>query len=66
MIKIKEKYVTDAKGHPVGIVLDIKKYRKLLKQAEELAAIQAYDAAKSSGDEAIPFDQATKEIERQH
>ena len=31
---------------------------------EELESIRAYDAAKSSGDEAIPFDQAVREIER--
>ena len=65
MIKIKEKYVTDAKGRAVGIVVDIKRYRRLLKQAEELEAIRAYDAAKISGDTAIPFEQAVKEIERQ-
>ncbi len=65
MIKIKEKYVKDSKGHPISVVLDIKQYRKLLKQAEELEAIRAYDVAKASGDEVIPFDQAIKEIQRE-
>jgi hypothetical protein len=32
---------------------------------EELESIRAYDVAKSSGDEAIPFEQAIEEIEKQ-
>ena len=64
MIKIKEKYLKDRKGHPVGVMLDIKQYRKILKKLEELDAIQTYDAAKSSPQEAIPFIQAVREIER--
>jgi len=39
-------------------------YKKLLDEAEELEAIRAYDAAKAAGDEAIPFEQAITEIER--
>ena len=44
-----------------GVILPIEEYRKLM---EELESIRAYDAAKSSGDEAIPFDQAVRELER--
>ena len=65
MIKIKEKYVKDSKGRAVGVVIDIKEYRRLLKQAEELETIRAYDTAKTSNDNAIPFEHAVKEIERQ-
>ncbi len=64
MIKIRENYITDAKGHQVGVVLNIKEYRKLLKQLEELYCIRAYDSAKASKDRAIAFSQAKKEIER--
>jgi hypothetical protein len=32
---------------------------------EELESIRAYDAAKASGDEVIPFEQAVTEIERE-
>ncbi len=31
---------------------------------EELETVSAYDAAKAAGDEAIPFEQAITEIER--
>jgi predicted nucleotidyltransferase len=34
----------------------------LLVEMEELESIRAYDAAKASGDEAIPFEQAISEI----
>jgi predicted DNA-binding protein (UPF0251 family) len=36
----------------------------LLEALEELEAIRAYDRAKASQDEAIPFEQAVEEIER--
>jgi hypothetical protein len=38
--------------------------KKLLADLEELESIRAYDAAKASGDEAIPFQKAMEEIER--
>jgi hypothetical protein len=46
------------------VLLDISDYHKLLEELEELEAIRAYDAAKASGDEVIPFGQAVAEIER--
>ena len=58
------KYLTDERGEKISVVLDIAEYQKLMDDAEELEAIRAYDAAKSSGEDAVPFDQATKEIER--
>jgi hypothetical protein len=64
MAKFKENYVVDEQGNPIGVVLDIADYRKLLEELEELESIRAYDAAKASGDEAIPFEQAVAEIEQ--
>jgi len=65
MINIKEKYLVDDNGNRVGVVLNIKDYHRLLQELEELDSIRAYDAAKASGDEAIPFEQAVAEIEHQ-
>lgn len=65
MIKFKEHYIVDAKGNRVGVLLDLEDYRKMLAELEELGSIRAYDAAKASGDEAIPFEQAVAEIERE-
>jgi hypothetical protein len=64
MSKFKENYVVDEQGNPIGVVLDIADYRKLLEELEELESIRAYDAAKASGDEEIPFEQAVAEIEQ--
>ena len=63
MTAFNERYVTDEKGNRVGVLLDIGDYRKILEELEELDSIRAYDAAKASGDEAIPFDEAVEEIE---
>ncbi|MBI2831635.1 MAG: hypothetical protein HYX79_05185 [Chloroflexi bacterium] len=62
--RYKEKYVVDEKGKTVSVVLDIKAYHKLMAELEELDAIRAYDAAKASGDETVPFEQAVQEIEK--
>lgn len=61
----KQEYVVDEKGNRIGVLLDIENYRQMLKELEELESIRAYDAAKASKDEAIPFEQAIKEIERE-
>ncbi len=58
-----EHYIVDEKGNRTGVILDIKDFRKILEDLEELESIRAYDAAKKSKDEAIPFEQAVKEIE---
>lgn len=60
----KRRYVVDEKGNPVSVLLDIEDYRRLLKELEELESIRAYDAAKASADEVIPFEQAVAEIEK--
>ena len=58
------KFLTNKRGEKVSVILDIEEYRKMMDDLEELEAIRAYDAAKSSGEPAIPFRQATDEIER--
>ena len=63
MIPLKERFIVDENGQRVGVLLDIEDYRQLLEDREELEAIRAYDAAKASGDEAVPLEQAFTEIE---
>jgi len=64
MNPIKARYIVDEKGNRVGVLLDWDDYRRLLEALEELESIKAYDAAKASDEERIPFDKAIKEIER--
>ena len=59
-----KKYVTNRRGQKVGVVLNINDYKKMVVDIEELDSLRAYDAAKASGDDAIPFLKATQEIER--
>ncbi len=61
---IKERYVVDENGSRVGVLLDVDDYRRLLEELEELESLRAYDVAKASKDEVIPFEQAVAEIER--
>ena len=63
MLPLKERFIVDENGQRVGVLLDIEDYRRLLEDVEELEAIRAYDAAKASGDEAVPLEQALAEIE---
>jgi len=60
---IRERYVVDEQCSQVGVLLDIRRYRRILEELEGLEAIRAYDAAKASGDETIPFELAIEEIE---
>ena len=64
MAQINERYVVDDKGKRVAVLLDIADYERILRELEELESVRAYDAAKSDKDEAVPFDQAVSEIER--
>ena len=64
MAQINERYVVDDKGKRVAVLLDIADYERILRELEELESVRAYDAAKSAKDEAVPFDQAVAEIER--
>jgi hypothetical protein len=59
----REQFVVDESGNRTAVLLDLKRYIELLEAQEELESIRAYDEAKASGDEAIPFSQAVSEIE---
>ncbi len=63
MVAMNERFVVDKDGNRIGVYLDIGDYRKLMEALEDLEEIRAYDEAKASNDEAIPFEQAVKEIE---
>ena len=40
------RFVTDAKGRQVGVLLKLKEYRRLLEAQEDLEDLAAYDAAR--------------------
>ncbi len=63
--KARIQFIIDQRGRRIRAVLPLKRYRELLEAEEELEAIRAYDQARASEDEAIPFEQALREIEAQ-
>jgi PHD/YefM family antitoxin component YafN of YafNO toxin-antitoxin module len=62
-VDLKERFVVDETGNRVAVLIDIDEYQKVLEALEELESINAFDEAKASNDEMIPFDQAVNEIE---
>ncbi|MGQ9657417.1 MAG: hypothetical protein ACUVV1_05890 [Fimbriimonadales bacterium] len=64
MTPLNERYIVDAEGKPIAVVLDIQVYRELLEALETLEDIQAYDAAKASGESPIPLEQALESLEK--
>ncbi len=59
----RHRYVVDEAGRRVAVVIDLKTYRKMLADLEELESVRAFDAAKASGERGIPFEDAVREIE---
>ena len=64
MSKSNERFVVDENGTRVGVLLGIDDYTKLIEALEELESIKAYDEAKFSGDEIVPFEEAIRDIEQ--
>lgn len=60
--EMKEKFVVDNKGRKVAIQVPGKVYEKLIADSEELNEIKEYRKAKTRKGEAIPFEQAFREI----
>ena len=60
---IQENYIIDKKGHKIAVQVPIKVYEKLVADSEELDEIKEYRRAKAHKGNAIPFDQAFREIE---
>lgn len=58
-----EQFVVDEHGNRTAVLLAVSRYSELLEAQEELDSIRAYDEAKKSEDEIIPFAQAVREIE---
>jgi hypothetical protein len=59
----RDQFILDDNGKRTAVLLEIDRYSELIEAQEELEAIRAYDEAKASNDDVIPFSQAVKEIE---
>ncbi len=60
------RYVVDENGKRVAVLLEVEEYERMIEELEELEDILAYREAKAEiergEDEAIPLDQAMREI----
>ena len=65
MTALQEQCLTDREGNRVKVVLDMDQFQQMLEELEELDDIRAYDAAKASGSETVPFEQAVSGSHRQ-
>jgi hypothetical protein len=60
---IQENYIIDKNGRKIAVQVPIKTYKKLVADSEELDEIKEYRKAKAHKGNAIPFEQAFREIE---
>ena len=60
---IQESFVIDKKGRKIAVQVPIRAYEKLVADSEELEEIKEYHKAKSHKGDAVPFEQAFREIE---
>ena len=59
-----ENFLVDKQGRKIAVQIPLRVYEKLIADAEELDEIKEYRKAKSQKGDAIPFEQAFKEIEK--
>jgi hypothetical protein len=67
MSTVHPQYIVDESQHRTAVVVPVEEWERIVEELEELDDIRAYDAAKAEAktdpQEAIPFDQAVREIE---
>jgi hypothetical protein len=60
---MQENFIIDKNGRKIAVQVPIKTYEKLVADSEELDEIKEYRKAKAHKGNAIPFEQAFREIE---
>ncbi len=63
MTPFAEQYLVDEKGNRKAVVVPISAWEQIVEALDELDDIRAYDEAKREPSDAIPFEEAMKEIE---
>ncbi len=56
--------IVNEDGKPVSVILSISTYKEDSDELEELEEIRAYDKAKKSADEILPFEEALDKFKR--
>ena len=63
MVLVHPKYVVEDDKHPESVLLPVSEWKQVVNELEELDDIRAYDKAKASSHDSIPFNQAVREIQ---
>ena len=63
MVTLHPEYVVDDKDKRKAVLLPVDEWERVVDELEELEDIRLYDAAREEAGEAIPFEQAVKEID---
>ena len=63
MVSVHPEYVVDKDKHPKAVILPVFEWEQVMNDLEELDDIRAYDEAKASSQDSIPFNQAVREIQ---
>lgn len=63
MVTLHPEYVVDEEQHRKAVLLPVAEWERVVGELEELDDIRAFDEAKSGPKDAIPFEQAVREIQ---
>ena len=66
MVSLHPEYVVGEDKHTKAVLLPFSEWEEVVSELEELDDVRAFDAAKSSSEESIPFDQAVREIRKDY
>ena len=63
MVTLHPEYVVDEEQHRKAVLLPVAEWERIIDELEELDDIRALDMAKSGSQDAIPLEQAVREIQ---
>jgi PHD/YefM family antitoxin component YafN of YafNO toxin-antitoxin module len=63
VVLVRLQYVVDEQQHPQAVLLPLAEWERIVEELEELDDIRAYDQAKTGPQEAVPFEQAVREVQ---
>jgi PHD/YefM family antitoxin component YafN of YafNO toxin-antitoxin module len=66
MIPLHPQYVIDEQEQRKAVILPVAEWEKIIEELDELDDIRAYDKAKAGPQDAVPLEQAVREIEEQY
>ncbi|MFO7899614.1 MAG: hypothetical protein R6V58_11225 [Planctomycetota bacterium] len=63
MVTVHPQYVVDENQNRKAVLVSVEEWDRILEELEELDDIRAYDEAKSGPQDAVPLDEAVREVE---